>query len=236
MYLELRSPGPDKANIGMSPPPWIDEAPPCVVSQPGTLDRGNTLPVSALAGHAAPAVAAWAAGSPRLPELAFCLPAGGDKAGISAYVTLRNAVTCGCSWMMLNIQLAPRFALVRVSASASRAVLDTPRVRRLGEGKLPNDLRAASRAHPTSKTQERGGRVPGFSTGVQKDVGVSSQPFRVVRRRDGAAAMRPGRSARPRSRTAPRSRSTGSAAGRRTASRPPRWSRRRWTAGRARTP
>jgi hypothetical protein len=102
--------------------------------------------------------------------------------------------------------------------------------------KLPNDARPASRAHPMPKTRERGGRVPGFSTGVQKDVGVSSQPFRVFRRRGGAAARRPGRSARPRSRTAPRTRSTGSAAGRRTVSRLPRWSRLRWTAGRARTP
>jgi hypothetical protein len=45
------------------------------------------------------------------------------------------------------------------------------------------------------KTRERGGRVPGFLTGVQKDVGVSSLPFRVFRRRGGAAARRPGRSA-----------------------------------------
>ena len=33
---------------------------------------------------------------------------------------------------------------------------------------------AALAAHPTSKTQERGGRVPGFSIGVQKDMLVSS--------------------------------------------------------------
>src|SRR5580704_17115010 len=36
--------------------------------------------------------------------------------------------------------------------------------------KLPNDVAAASTAQPTSKTQERNGRVPGFSTGVQKDI------------------------------------------------------------------
>jgi hypothetical protein len=61
--------------------------------------------------------------------------------------------------------------------------------------KLPNDARPASGAHPMPKTRERGGRVPGFLTGVQKDVGVSSLPFRVFRRRGGAAARRPGRSA-----------------------------------------
>jgi len=86
------------------------------------------------------------------------------------------------------------------------------------------------------RTRERGGRVPGFSTGVQKDILVSSRPFRVFRRRGAAAARRPGRSARPRIRRAPRIRPTGPADARRTASRPPRWSRRRWTAGRARTP
>jgi NAD(P)-dependent dehydrogenase (short-subunit alcohol dehydrogenase family) len=50
-----------------------------------------------------------------------------------------------------------------------------------------------------SKARERGGRVPAFSIGVQKDILVSSQPFRVFRRRGGAAARQPGRSARPRS-------------------------------------
>ena len=57
------------------------------------------------------------------------------------------------------------------------------------------DATAVSRVHPMSKTQERGGRVPGFSTGVQKDILVSSQPLRVFRRRGGAAARRPDRSA-----------------------------------------
>jgi hypothetical protein len=83
---------------------------------------------------------------------------------------------------------------------------------------------------------ERGRRVPGFSTGVQTDILVSSQSFRVLRRRGGAAARQPGQSARPRIRTAPRIRFAGLARSRRTASRPPRWSRRRWTAGKARTP
>ena len=90
--------------------------------------------------------------------------------------------------------------------------------------------------HWASAARERCGRVPGPSTGFQRDIVVSSQPFWVFRRRGGAAARRPGRSARSRIRTGPRIRSTGSAGGRRTASRPPRWSRRRWTAGRARTP
>src|ERR1035438_7600673 len=36
--------------------------------------------------------------------------------------------------------------------------------------KLPKEARAANKAHPMSKIQERGGRVPGFSTGVQKDI------------------------------------------------------------------
>ena len=52
------------------------------------------------------------AGSPRLPELAFCLPAGGDNAGISAYVKPCSAVTCGFARLMLNVQLAARFAPV----------------------------------------------------------------------------------------------------------------------------
>jgi hypothetical protein len=47
-------------------------------------------------------------------------------------------------------------------------------VRRLGERKLPNDAIAANRTHPTSKTQERGGSLPGFSIGVQKDILVAS--------------------------------------------------------------
>jgi len=34
-----------------------------------------------------------------------------------------------------------------------------------------------------SKARERGGRVPGFSTGVQTDTLVPSQPFGVLRRR-----------------------------------------------------
>ena len=38
------------------------------------------------------------------------------------------------------------------------------------------------------KARERGGRVPGFSTGVQTDILVSSQPFRVLRRRSRQAA------------------------------------------------
>src|SRR5271170_3479128 len=33
-----------------------------------------------------------------------------DNAGISNYVKLRSAVTCGCPQMMLNVQLAARFA------------------------------------------------------------------------------------------------------------------------------
>jgi hypothetical protein len=41
------------------------------------------------------------------------------------------------------------------------------------DGRCLNDAKAASRAHPTSKTQERGGRVPRFSIGVQKDILVS---------------------------------------------------------------
>ena len=78
-------------------------------------------------------------------------------------------------------------------------------------------------AAAASDARERGRpRVPGL--------------LRVFRRRGGAAARRPGRSARPRSRTGPRSRSTGPAGGRRRASRPPTGPRRRWTAGRARTP
>jgi len=56
-----------------------------------------------------------------------------------------------------------------------------------------------------------------------------------LRRRGGAAARRPERSGRPRSRTGPRIRSTGSAHVRRPAGCPTR-PRRRWTAGRTRTP
>jgi hypothetical protein len=108
-------------------------------------------------------------------------------------------------------------------------------MRRLGEGKLPNEADAASRVQAMSKTRERGGRVPGFSTGVRKDILVSSPPFRVVRRLGGAAARRPGRPARPRSHTGPRIRSTGSAHARCPADCPT-VPRRRWTAGRARTP
>jgi hypothetical protein len=37
-------------------------------------------------------------------------------------------------------------------------------------------VQAASRATPMSKTHERGGRVRGFSTGVQKDILVSLPP------------------------------------------------------------
>jgi hypothetical protein len=33
-----------------------------------------------------------------------------DNAGISTYVKLRGAVTCGCPWLILNVQLAARFA------------------------------------------------------------------------------------------------------------------------------
>jgi hypothetical protein len=40
---------------------------------------------------------------------------------------------------------------------------------------VPREATAATRAHPMSKAQERVGRVPGFSTGVQKDILVSSQ-------------------------------------------------------------
>ena len=98
------------------------------------------------------------------------------------------------------------------------------------------DATAASRAHPMSKAQERGGRVPGFSTGVQKDILVCMHPFRVFRRRGGTAARRPDRSGRPRTRTGPRIRSKDLAAARRTACRPPIGPRRRLTAGRARTP
>jgi hypothetical protein len=76
----------------------------------------------------------------------------------------------------------------------------------------------AVRHHSMSKARERGGRVPGFSTGVQTDTLVSSQPSAYS---GGAAARRPGQSARPRIRTAPRIRSTGLADGRRTASQPP---------------
>jgi hypothetical protein len=43
-----------------------------------------------------------------LPELAFRLPDRGDNAGISNYVKLRSAVTCGCPRLMLNVQLAAR--------------------------------------------------------------------------------------------------------------------------------
>ena len=82
-------------------------------------------------------------------------------------------------------------------------------------------LLVAVRHHSMSKARERGGRVPGFSTGVQTDILVSLWPFRVLRRRGGAAARQPGQSARPRIRTGPRIRSTGLADGRRTASRPP---------------
>ena len=58
--------------------------------------------------------------------------------------------------------------------------------------KLPKEARPASRAHPMSKTRERGGRVLGFSTGVQKDIRVSSQPFRVqASRRCSRQAARP---------------------------------------------
>ena len=46
----------------------------------------------------------------------------------------------------------------------------------------------AVRHHSMSKARERGGRVPGFSTGVQTDILVSSQPFRVLRRRSRQAA------------------------------------------------
>ena len=46
--------------------------------------------------------------------------------------------------------------------------------------KVKKEAAAASKAHPRSKTQERGGRVPGFSTGVQKDIFVSSQPFPIL--------------------------------------------------------
>jgi len=42
-------------------------------------------------------MAAWAAGSSRLPELAFCLLVGGDNADSSNYVKLRSAVTCDCT-------------------------------------------------------------------------------------------------------------------------------------------
>jgi hypothetical protein len=85
------------------------------------------------------------------------------------------------------------------------------------------------RRRPTARRQtslevegsKRGRRVPGFSTGVQTDILVSSQSFRVLRRRGGAAARQPGQSARPRIRAAPRIRSAGLADGRRTASRPP---------------
>jgi hypothetical protein len=43
-----------------------------------------------------------------LPELAFCLLAGGDNAGIGNYVKLRSAVTCGLPLLKLNVQLAVR--------------------------------------------------------------------------------------------------------------------------------
>ena len=69
----------------------------------------------------------------------------------------------------------------------------------------------------------------------RRDVLVSSPPFRVVRRRGGAAARRPGRSARLRSHTGPRIRSTGSAHSWRSVGCPT-GRRRRRTAGRARTP
>jgi hypothetical protein len=128
--------------------------------------------------------------------------------------------------------LAP--SLLRCNSFAFRA--------RSGRAHLYNPNH--DRRRPTARRQtsldvegpERGRRVPGFSTGVQTDILVSSQSFRVLRRRGGAAARQPGQSARPRIRTAPRIRSAGLARSRRTASRPPRWSRRRWTAGKARTP
>ena len=107
--------------------------------------------------------------------------------------------------------------------------------------KLPNQAGTASIVQTMSKTRERGGRVPGSSTGVQKDGCRSilaafprAQCF-FLRRRGGVAARRPGRSARSRSRTGTRSRSTGSAHARWSAGRPT-GPRRRWWAGRARTP
>src|ERR1017187_8956883 len=62
-------------------------------------------------------------------------------------------------------------------------------------------------AHPMSKTQERSSRVPGFSTGFQKDTPLSSQ----FRRRGAAVARRPRRSPRPRTRRGRRIRPTGPA-------------------------
>ena len=106
------------------------------------------------------------------------------------------------------------------------------RVRAPGEGKAPERGRPASRVQAMSKTRERDGRVPGCRAVCRKDTLVSSPPFRVVRRRGGAAARRPGRSARPRSRTGPRIRSTGSAHARCPAD-CPQGPRRRWTAGSA---
>jgi len=93
-----------------------------------------------------------------------------------------------------------------------------------------------ARRTPMPKARGRGGRVPGFSVGVLKDITRILAAFRMVKRRGGAASRRPGRSAQRRSSTGPRIHSMGPADARRTDSRPPTGPRRRWTAGRARTP
>ena len=77
----------------------------------------------------------------------------------------------------------------------------------------------SSRSDPASRLPTSGGGQ-GFP-------GTVLDAFRVLRRRGVAAARRPGRSARPRIRTAPRIRPTDSADARRTIFRPPRWPRRR---------
>jgi hypothetical protein len=89
-------------------------------------------------------------------------------------------------------------------------------------------------AQAMSKPGNAAGAFPGFDQYPEGPT-FSSRPFAVLRRRGGVAARRPGRSARPRSRTGTRIRSTGSARARCPADCPT-GPRRRWTAGRARSP
>jgi hypothetical protein len=134
----------------------------------------------------------------------------------------------------------------RVSASASRAVPDTPRIASaawvgahgLGEGIAPERPQGAEQGRSRCRRpRNAAGAFPGLDRCPEGGTRILAafprgQCF-FLRRRGGAAARRPGRSARRRSRTGTRIRSRGSAAGWRPGC--PTGPRRRWTAGRART-
>ena len=57
-------------------------------------------------------MAGWGGRILALAGASVLLASRGDNAGISNYVKLRSAVTCGCPRLMLNVQLAARFAPV----------------------------------------------------------------------------------------------------------------------------